>query len=237
MKFINFSVVKFASLLTVGILIAHFFLSPSLLYFYLFSGFVFLIFIAWFIARKQLFQNSLFGIITYLSFALLGIISYQIRLSELIPDHYSHQISNSSTSETYQLKIKEVLKTDTYNDKYITDVIAINQKVTKGRVLLNIKKDSLKSLLNIDDILLISAPLHLINSPLNPHQFDYSKYMKTMGIQHQLRVSNPDILYKYQGKTTLKSKAEKLRNHIINKLKDSFLTPNELSIIQALILG
>ncbi|PHS68482.1 MAG: competence protein [Flavobacterium sp.] len=237
MKFVNFSVVKFSFLLTAGILVAHFFFKGSLLPFYMFTALIFSLFIAWLLARKQLFQNVIFGIITYTCFFFLGIISYQIRLPELQENHYSKSISITSEVNVFQLKVKEVLKTDTYNHKYIAEVIAINQSKSKGKILLNIKKDSLKSSLTIDDVILISSSLHLINSPLNPHQFDYAKYMKTLGVYHQLRITSIDVLHKSEGKSTLRGTAEKARNLIINKLKDSPITPDELSIIQALILG
>ena len=237
MKFINFSVVKFSFLLTAGILMAHLFLKNSFFPFYVFIALIFSLFIAWLIARKQLFQNVVFGIITYVCFFFLGIISYQTRLPEFQKDHYSNSISITYESNLFQLKIKEVLKTDLYNDKYIAEVTAINKSKSKGKILLNIKKDSLKPSLTIDDVILISSNLYLINSPLNPYQFDYAKYMKNLGVHHQLRISNNDILSKLEGKSTLKGKAEKARSLIITKLKESPITPNELSIVQALILG
>ncbi|MCF6306528.1 MAG: ComEC family competence protein [Flavobacteriaceae bacterium] len=209
----------------------------SFLPFYIFASFIFCLFIAWLLARKQLFQNAVFGIITYTCFFFLGTVSYQVRLPEFQEDHYSHSISTNSENNLFQLKIKEVLKTDTYNHKYIAEINSINQLKTKGKILLNIKKDSLNSPLIIDAVLLISSTLHLINSPLNPHQFDYSKYMKTLGVYHQSRITNIDILHKFEGKSTLRGTAEKARNLIINKLKESPITPDELSIIQALILG
>lgn len=237
MKFINFSVVKFSFLLTAGILVAHLFLNSSLLPFYIFIGLFICLFIAWLVARKQLFQDVIFGIITYASFFLLGITSYQIRLPEFQKNHYSHTITTNHEGNIFQLKIKEVLKTDTYNDKYLAEIISVNQLESKGKILLNIKKDSLKPKLSIDDLILISSNLHLINSPLNPHQFDYAKYMKTLDVHHQIRITTHDIIQNSIGKTTLRGAAEKARNLIISKLKESPITPNELSIIQALILG
>jgi len=237
MKFINFSVVKFSFLLTVGILVAHFFLKSSFLPFYVFGALIISLFIAWFVARKQLFQNAIFGIITYVCFFLLGITSYQFRLPEFQKNHYSHTFATTSKYNVFQIKIKEVLKTDTYNDKYLAEIIAINQLESKGKILLNIQKDSLKLKLTIDDLILTSSNLNPINSPLNPHQFDYAKYMKTLGVYHQIRITHNDIIRKTEGNSTLRGTAEKARNLIINKLKESPITPNELSIIQALILG
>ncbi len=237
MKFVNFSVVKFSFLLTAGILVAHFFMSPSYTYFYGLICLLLLLVFFWLIAKSQLFPTPYFGIITYVSFFLLGIVTYQIQLPENIKSHYSNNVSSILEENNYQLKIKEVLKKDRYNSKYIAKVVAVNQEASKGKILLNIKKDSLISSLTIDDVIFVSKPLQLINSPLNPNQFDYAKYMKTLGVTHQLRINNNEIFNQTKGNSTLRGKAEKARNYIIKKLKKSPLTPDELSIIQALILG
>ena len=237
MKFVNFAVVKFSFLLTLGILVAYFSQTTSNLWFYVFGIAIILLFVSWLIARKQLFQDVYFGLLTYLCFFLLGVVSYQIRLPEFQKTHYSQSITPNSEDNFFQLKIKEVLKTDNYNRKYIAEIIAVNQLDSKGELLLNIKKDSLKSSLTIDDVVLVSSHLTPINSPLNPHQFNYAKYMKNLGVNHQLRISNNEILSKINGKSTLRGTAEKARNLVINKLKESPITPDELSIIQALILG
>jgi len=132
MKFINFSVVKFAFFLTAGILVAHFFQFNSRIFLFSFLCCVLGLFVAWLLARKQLFQTSFFGIITYGCFFLLGIISYQVRLPNFQKKHYSHHISTTSANEIYQLKIKEVLKPDTYNFKYLAKINTSNNEHNKN---------------------------------------------------------------------------------------------------------
>ena len=235
MKFINFSVVKFAFFLTAGILVAHFY--PNTIYFYLFFALFVSLFLIWFIIRKHLFQTVYFGITTYVCIFLLGAVSYQINLSEFQKNHYSQNGSIGLNENILQLKIKEVLKSDTYNSKYIAEIIAINNKPFDGKLLLSIKRDSVATSLKIDEIVLISSKFKKIFAPLNPHQFDYSAYMKSLGVYHQVHIKQQDILNQLIGKPTLRGQADKVRNHIIQKLKESPLTPNEIAIVQALILG
>ena len=237
MKFINFLIVKFSLFLTAGILVAHFLLAPSFHYFQALAVIVITLIITWFFSRKQLFQNSFFGVITFVSFFLLGIVSYQIHLPELKTNHFTKIITPNSERGLFQLKITSILKTDLYNSKYLAKIVAINYEKRSGDILLNIKKDSLVSLLTIDDVILISSKLYPINKPLNPYQFDYAKYMKNLGVEHQLRISNKDVLQKTKGAITLRGKAENTRNYIIKKLRKSPITPDEFAIIQALILG
>ena len=235
MKFINFSVIKFAFFLTAGIIIAHFY--PNTLYFYLAISLYIGLLIIGFISKEHLFQTIYFGIVTYACIFLLGAITYQINLPEFQNNHYSQNDSMDLKENILQLKIKEVLKSDTYNSKYIAEVIAINNNYFDGKILLNIKRDSFEKIFNIDDLLLISSKLKKISAPLNPHQFDYSAYMKSLGIYNQVHSSQRTILNQSKGNPTLRGQADKVRSYLIQKLKKSPLTPNVIAIVQALILG
>ena len=235
MKFINFSVIKFAFFLTAGIIIAHFY--PNTLYFYLAISLYIGLLIIGFISKEHLFQTIYFGIVTYACIFLLGAITYQINLPEFQNNHYSQNDSMDLKENILQLKIKEVLKSDTYNSKYIAEVIAINNNYFDGKILLNIKRDSFEKMFNIDDLLLISSKLKKISAPLNPHQFDYSAYMKSLGIYNQVHSSQRTILNQSKGNPTLRGQADKVRSYLIQKLKKSPLTPNVIAIVQALILG
>jgi len=235
MKFINFSVIKFAFFLTVGIIIAHFY--PNTLYFYLAISCYISLLIIGFISKDHLFQTTYFGIVTYTCFFFLGAVTYQINLPEFQKHDYCQSDSIGLKENILQLKVKEVLKSDTYNSKYIAEIIAVNNNYFNGKILLNIKRDSFEKILNIDDLLLISSKIKKIYSPLNPHQFDYSMYMKSLGIHNQIHSSYQSFLNQSKGKLTLRGQASKIRNHFIKKLKESALTPNEIAIVQALILG
>jgi len=235
MKFINFSVIKFAFFLTVGIIIAH--LYPNVLYFYLAIVLYTSLLIIWFISKDHLFQTTYFGILTYTCFFFLGAVTYQINLPEFQKHGYYQTDSIGLKENILQLKVKEVLKSDTYNSKYMAEIIAVNNNYFNGKILLNIKKDSFEKILNIDDLLLISSKIKKIYSPLNPHQFDYSMYMKSLGIYNQVYSSYQSFLNQSKGKPTLRGQASKIRNQLIKKLNNSALTPNEIEIVKALILG
>ena len=149
MKFINFSVIKFAFFLTACIIIAH--LYPNLLYFYLAISVYISLLIIWFISKDHLFQTTFFGIVTYTCFFFLGAVTYQINLPEFQKHGYYQTDSIGLKENILQLKVKEVLKSDTYNSKYMAEIIAINNNYFNGKILLNIKRDSFEKILNIDD--------------------------------------------------------------------------------------
>lgn len=235
MKFINFAIVKFAIVLVAGILTAHFWPIRCFLLPYLPLLLAILLFL-WFRARKQLFQDLFFGLATYLCFFSIGYTSYQMRMPEFQPKHFSNLVV-ADEPIFLQLKIEQQLKPDTYNDRYVAVVTAINQRPSSGKLLLNISKNSFPKALLADNLLLVYAPVQEIPAPLNPYQFDYSKYMKSLGIYGQLRVSSKAILNSCNGSNTISGIAQNLRAQIISKLKKTKLKRDERAIIQALVLG
>ncbi|WP_339695999.1 ComEC/Rec2 family competence protein [uncultured Marixanthomonas sp.] len=238
MKFINFAIVKFSVFLTLGILSAYLVPTNTFLLPFLLFGFLFL-FVIWVVERKRLQKSIFFGIFTYLIFFGIGFASYQLQLPKFQNEHYSHILSDKNTSKTslLSLKITEVLKPDRYNNKYIAECISINKIEANGKILLNIQKDSISKEYTIDDVLLISDKVITIPEPLNPYQFDYSAYMKKLGVYFQIRSEPRAILAFEKGSKTIRGTTENVRNHLIAKLKKSNITDHERSIIQALVLG
>lgn len=235
MKFINFAVVRFSAFLGLGILIAHFFPTTTFLLKYLLA-LLFGVAVLWLWARKQLIQNVYFGIAAYLCFFTIGYFNYQIRLQQFQPHHYSHYTSENK-AELLQLKIKQNLKPDNFSLKYFAEVNAINGVPAHGKVLLNVSKDSIKESFSADEILLVYGIISEIPKPLNPYQFDYSKYMKSLGVYGQLRVSEKEILKTSIGTQTLMGIAQNFRTEIVEKLQKTKLKKDERAIIQALVLG
>ena len=236
MKFLNYPIIKFSFFLTIGILLAHYFSHSLKITPYALLIGLGLIFILWVIALKKLFQNSAFGIATYMVFILIGYVNFQYRLPENIPSHFINQASTEEAN-FLELKIAKELKPDNYNLKYIANLQALNGNTTTGDVLLLIKKDSIENSFRLDDILLINTSIETINSPQNPHQFDYAQYMKTLGVYGQVRSLPSQIILSEKGATTITGYAEEIRNHIITKLKATSIGTEERAIVQALVLG
>ena len=236
MKFVNFTVVFFSVLVALGITFAHFFSTSFIFSLVVTVGLTLLLVIVWLFTRKQLYQNAFFGIITYLCFFALGYFNYQIRVPSFQPKHYSHKKSEANAS-LLQLKITEVLKSSSYNHKYISEVNTLDGTSTSGKILLNIQKDSHLEAITIDDILVITSQLKIIPKPLNPYQFDYSKYMKTLGVYDQTSITQANIYSITRGSPTLHGRAEKFRSFLLIKLQKTSLGKDERSILQALVLG
>lgn len=236
MKFINFAVVKLAVCLAGGIVIATIFPITSFPLFKCLLVCVSLLFVVWFLERRKLQQGILFGLLTYMTIFIFGYGSYQLRDPAHQNRHYSHFYTENNAS-LIQLKIREVLKPNRRHHKYFAELFKLNSKNVHGKILVTILKDSTSSAFKVDYLLLISSEIEEVAGPSNPYQFDYKKYLKNLGVFHQVRISEKQILQRSNGPTSLRGFSENIRNHIIHKLSETPIEKAQRVIIQALILG
>lgn len=241
-RLINYLVIGFSVCLTLGILSGYYTnnylqksFSPRVFFIFLGSLFILLI-ILWFFGKKTLRPFPLFGVVVYGSFLLIGHINYSLRLPVSVADHYIH-FQEKEGNYPLQCKIKEVLKPDRFNTKYIAEIQAIKNTKASGKVLVYLQADSTFRPLNVDEIVMVSSRPKAIQPPKNPHQFNYAAYMKDQGVYGEIRLHKSHILTITKGTTTLKGFSEKIRNHLISKLQNSNLHTEERSILQALVLG
>lgn len=234
MSFSRFAMVWFSIILVLGILTAHRF-PLSFPVWKLIIPLFLLSVILWYRARNLLLQDISFGLVACLCFYLLGILVYQAQEPRFQPRHYSHK--HTEGMELISVKILKEFKPDKYNSKWLAAVTAMDGKNRNGKILLSISLESLKIPLRPDEELIIAGSISPIPPPLNPGIFDYAAYMKSLGVHGQMRISEKDILLRQKGSPTIFGKAQKLRQKMIEKLREQNLTPDERSIIQALILG
>ena len=236
MKLLNFSIIKLTLCLILGILLAHNFnlgLSWS------FRGLVFIGFvlsISFFIAKYQFKNTNWFGILSLSTMVIIGVVIYNVHHQKHFRSHYTNHITQKKDTPI-TFRIRETLKSNLYYNKYVVDVLKIEDQNVTGKVLLNVKKDSIQTSYRVDDILLSYSELKPIQTPLNPNQFNYKAYLEKQYIYHQLITSAESVFMIESSTHTLFGFAESLRKRINIKLKQHKFKPNELAIINALILG
>ncbi len=152
-----------------------------------------------------------------------------------MPHHYTKL--DLDKEKVWQLKVREVLKPNTYSHRYVTQIIAADNEMASGNLLFSLSMDSTLKELQVDDELLIYAKPEGIRPPLNPHQFDYRSYLEKQGIQHQIRTNYTAIVTKDRASKTLFGIASNFREHIISKLEQNDFGTEEMGVIQALLLG
>ncbi|HSP12807.1 MAG TPA: ComEC/Rec2 family competence protein, partial [Salegentibacter sp.] len=238
MRFLNFTFIKLSLSFLPGIL-AGFFLNIPLEYLFLVIGGLFLTFlILYFRARRQLFPDIYFGILVFITTFSLGILTASLHKPANNPKHYINaEVSSANTF--LQARIAEKLKPTAYNNRYLikAEAFRIDEKntVAEGKILLSTGRNSVEFQVG-DVILLPYEKASDINSPLNPYQFDYRNYMEKQAVLKQLRLNSEEIL-KISVNSSPISFAENLRERIIKKLRNTSFSEEELSIIQALLLG
>lgn len=149
----------------------------------------------------------------------------------------NHYIHIYKLEDQLVLRINKVLKSSEFYQKYEAEIIQVNQIRTIGRVLINIDKNDLVEPINVDEIIITKNRLKEVNKALNPYEFDYQKYLKKQGIFHQIRLKKEDFISLKSRYNTLKGLAFNFRGKINKELNRYNFSPEELAIINALLLG
>jgi competence protein ComEC len=173
-------------------------------------------------------------LLSFILFFFIGVSATYFSNDLNYGNYYQHHLKVSSS---VILKINKVLKPGYYHDKYEVEVIQIEALKTRGKVLLNIAKDSVIPYLKVDEIFVVSSSFQELNQSLNPHQFNYKNYLETQGIYQQLFLENQHLKrIDFQGFSLVGISAN-FRNRIQESLKKHNLKPDELAVINALLLG
>ncbi|NNK68996.1 MAG: ComEC family competence protein [Flavobacteriaceae bacterium] len=151
-------------------------------------------------------------------------------------DHYLNLVSTSEHVHHLELQIKEKLRSNHFQERFIAQISAFNGQACRGKILLSIQKDSVPSLLKVDNILHITTGLRPINKAQNPHQFDYREFMSHRGVYHHINVKKAEVFISGQSKSLLGS-VSRLRHRIMENLEQYEIGPDEKSVIMALLLG
>lgn len=232
MTFFNFASVKLSICLIIGILIGFYFQIEFLATFIVL---IILLAIQFWLYKTSREKFPYFELITACTILTLGV--FIITISQ--PKNLSHHYSNIEFGEikTWKVKVDEVLKSNQYSDRYYVNVLSLNDEKVSGKLLLNISSDSTIKKLAVDDEFFTITEINPIKSALNPYQFNYRYYLKTLGIYHQISVKPNKVILLEKTSKTIYGIAANFREHIITKLKEKDFGEEELSVIQALLLG
>ena len=238
MRALNFNVIKLTFCLVLGILIGHYFKIPFQIVLSFSVLCLLLLSIVYLINKKSTERTSYFGLTAFFTFVCIGITTYTFQNPKSHGLYYANQIEiNPNSSYNIKFRVREIMKPTSFHDKYVIQLLSINKRKVKGKVLLNIQKDSTAKNLRVDDIVAVRTKILDLADPLNPHQFNYKDYLARQYIYNQLFATNYDLLILDSKKHTLFGYADKIRQTINESLNEFSFQPNELAIINALLLG
>jgi competence protein ComEC len=237
MKVLQFPLARITIGFLAGILVAYYF-KPT------FSIVLFLLFIlfcaytiTFFVSKNKIINPIYFGLATYLLAFSIGATTQIIHTDSFQSSNYSNSKTIFEKPHSVSVTIREKLRSSSYNDRYIAIVNQIDNTVNTGRILLNVRKDSLHHPFEIGTHLQIDGTIYRSGPAKNPNQFDYDKYLENKQIYAQI--------YADASNTKIGSKIEKdiwyytskLRIKIIQNLEKTHFNKDELNVAIALILG
>lgn len=238
MKLLNFTIIKLIFFLIIGIGLAHYVEIPLNYSVYATFTLLFLLIISYLIALKQFFKTFWFGLFSFMLTMAIGSLTVNLHNQKHFTNHYTQSISPKNIKpKTITFRIRDVLKPGYYHKKYIIDVLKVEGESVSGKLLLNVEIDTIFPRLKVDEIYVTKTSIQELNPALNPNQFDYKDYLEKQYVYHQLYIDGTSLLKVSSNKHTLFGFASRLHETINLKLEASNFKPDELAIINALLLG
>lgn len=237
MKVLQFPLARISLLFIAGISSAYY-LKPGLYSVFVVLGIVFIaLLLSYVFSIKKINQKSYFAIATYLFSFSMGSATLVVHNDFFDKGNYIHLVDESDKEHAISITLIEKLKTTNYNERYVATVNFIDGVKTDGKILLNIRKDTLKHHLEIGSNVLLNEKILKHKPPYNPDQFDYGKYLENKSILSQVYTDVQDIKVSDEVSKNIWYYSAKFRNRIIENLKKSGFNEKELNVVNALILG
>jgi competence protein ComEC len=237
MKVLQFPLARISIGFIAGILVAYYF-KPSVSFVFSLLFIAVLTFtISYFVSKQNLFTPLYFGLATYFLSFSIGASTQIIHTDSFRASNYIHEKTVFEKPHLFSVVIREKLRSSSFNERYIALVKQIDDSIKTGKLLLNIRKDSLKHQLEIGTHLQIYGNLYKNRLVKNPNQFDYGKYLEGKQIYAQIYTEASDIKIGSRIDKNIWYYSSKLRTKIIENLENSHFNKTELHVAAALILG
>ena len=237
MKVLQFPLSRISIGFVAGILVVYYLKPTVLLVFSLLFVAVCAFTIAYFVSKRNAVNAIYFGLATYFLAFGIGASTQIIHTDSFQSNNYIHHESIFEKPHLLSVTIREKLRSSSFNDRYVVLVNQIDGVAKSGRLLLNVRKDSLNRTFEIGTRLQIKGSLYQNGPAKNPNQFDYGKYLENKQIYAQMYA---DVSEMKMGSIIEKDVwyyTSKLRTKIIRNLEKSNFHKAELHVAIALILG
>ncbi|WP_264566478.1 ComEC/Rec2 family competence protein [Flavobacterium sp. N3904] len=237
MKVLQFPLIRITAAFILGILLAYFINPIPFVAFTFLSIATFIFSVIYFSTNLKSKFSMLFGIATFLLALSIGATTQIVHTDSFQKNNYTHSKDLFDKKHSFTVTLREKLKSSNSNERYIALVNSIDQKNYSGRIILNIRKDSLNHNFEIGNQLKIEASLYKNTPQKNPNQFDYQKYLENKQIYAQLYADQNEIQVRPTIEKDIWYYTSQLRTHIIQNLEKSRFHKKELNVAVALIMG
>lgn len=237
MKVLDFPLAKITISFLFGILVSYYCL-PSIQVSFISLGICAVLFcISFFLSKKNKKNNLIFGISSaFISFST-GISVLLIHTDTFDKTNYTHSKTAFEKPQFMTFTLREKLKSNDYNDRYVGLINTINNKIYSGKIIVNIQKDSTQNPLIIGNIIKVKTALQRTSSSKNPNQFDYAKYLADKQIYAQVYCKKSEIKISQTIKKDIWYYSGRLHATILKNLESAHFNKDEMNVALALILG
>ncbi len=237
MKVLNFPLVKITIAFIFGILVCYY-CQPSLYTSFVFLGITATSFCISFLFSKRNKKTGIFFAINSL------LISFFVGISVLLfhtdtfdKSNYTHAKTAFEKPQFITFTLREKLKSNDYNDRYIGLINSINNTNYSGSIIVNVQKDSLQNPLIIGNSIRVKTTLQKTSSTKNPNQFDYAQYLANKQIYAQLYCKKSEIQISRTLQKDIWYYSGRLHSRILKNLESAHFSKDEMNVALALILG
>ena len=237
MKVLQFPLARITIGFLTGILVAYYFKPDVWFVFSTLFIAVCVFAVAYFLSKRNTLNAIYFGLSTYFLAFNIGTSTQIIHTDSFQESNYIHRKAIFEKPHLVAVTIREKLRSSAYNDRYIVLVNQIDNKINTGRILLNVRKDSLNHPFEIGTHLQINANLYENSAAKNPNQFDYGKYLESKQIYAQMYADASEMKIGSIIQKDVWYYTSQLRTKIIRNLEKSNFNKAELNVAIALILG
>ena len=237
MKVLQFPLSRISIGFVAGILVVYYLKPTVLLVFSLLFVAVCAFTIAYFVSKRNAVNAIYFGLATYFLAFGIGASTQIIHTDSFQSNNYIHHESIFEKKHLVSVTVREKLRSSSFNDRYVVLVNQIDGLAKSGRLLLNVRKDSLNRTFEIGTHLQIKGSLYQNGPAKNPNQFDYGKYLENKQIYAQMYADVSEMKMGSIIENDVWYYTSKLRTKIIRNLEKSNFNKAELHVAIALILG
>lgn len=241
MQWIPFAMVRIAAVFMAGILLSIYY--PEVISQELATVFLIIFTVIYFLVRFFLNRSPSIKVATgSIGLGVIFFAGYLNVILKMESHQTGHVLQSKERIVAYETKLISPAEEKEKSWKRIGSIRAIRTETgwrsASGKVNLYWPKSENVSLLDYGDVLLINAAPREIDSPYNPYEFDFKRFLGFKNIYHQQFVK--------QGEWTLLKKsdehgalfyAHRARNWSVASIKKFISSPREQGIVIALVLG
>lgn len=180
--------------------------------------------------------KGIFSILTLVSWSLLGMVVVELNNS-LLDDHYINYKENGK-AQVLTVILKEQNNSTKNFRKYTAEVTSISYKnkqfQTKGSIMLFVDKQKYNSVLTLGNEYILKLTITDPTGALNPHQFDYSNYLKRNYI---LQTGRVDEIISESPHASLIYSIKNFNQYLVKKIESSTLGEDSKEFLKAYLLG